>query len=161
MSSEPPPLPSMAGGDVNKLHPLYFAISHGIMVNNNGDYHQCRKSYGMDVKLFVAAKYHNHKERRNGMRPVVTKVAMECSVGKTSVVKIERELMENARILVPEEIYLARINPIGPGSRSMSNEEIFILYLLYRQDPMWSLKSYVYWLFCCMGAIVLESTVSR
>jgi hypothetical protein len=31
----------------------------------------------MYVKLFVAAKYLSHKERLNGMRPVMSKVALE------------------------------------------------------------------------------------
>jgi hypothetical protein len=43
----------------------------------------------------------------------------------------------------------------------MSDEEIFILYLLYWHDPAWSLKSFVYWLFCCTGLIALRSTVLR
>ena len=36
--------------------------------------------------------------------------------------------MENAPILTPEEIHLALANLIGPGSRSITDEEIFILY---------------------------------
>ncbi len=146
---------------MNELHQLYFATRHGVMVNNNGGYYQCGKSYGLEVKLFVAAKYLDHKERLVGLRPVVTKVAAECHVGWDFVVKIERELMDNERVLVPEEIYLARNNPIGPGSRSMSKEDFFLLYILYRQQPTWLLKSYVYWLFCCTGTIMSESTLSR
>ena len=85
----------------------------------------------------------------------------ECRVGKGFVAKIECELIENDRVLPPEEIYMARVNPIGPGSRSMSGEDFFVLYILYRQQPTRSLKSYVYWLLCCTGTIVSESTVSR
>ena len=146
---------------MNELQQLYFASRHGVLVNDNGGYYQRGKSYGMEVKLFVAAKYLDHKERRGGLRPVVTKVAAECRVERHFVVKIERELMENERVLAPEEIYLARANPVGPGSRSMSEEDFFLLYMLYRQQPTRSLKSYAYWLFCCTGTIVSESTVSR
>jgi hypothetical protein len=46
----------MAGNDMKELHQLYFAMSHGISVNKGGWYYQQGKSYGMDVKLFVAAK---------------------------------------------------------------------------------------------------------
>ena len=91
----------------------------------------------------------------------MTKVTAECHVGKDFVIKIEHEIMENACVLTPEEIYLARANPIGPRSRSMSDEDFLVLYLLYRQESTRSLKSYVYWLFCCTGTIVSESTVSR
>ena len=151
----------MAGEHVNELHQLYFAGRHGFLVNSNDGFYQRGKSYGMETKLFVAAKYLDHKERLGGLRPVLTKVAAECHVGRDFVAKIERELEENDRVLTPEEIYLARDNPIGPGSMSMSREDFFVLYMLYRQQPTRSLKSYVYWLFCCTGTIVSESTVSR
>ncbi len=49
----------------------------------------------MDTKLFVAAKYLDHKERLGGLRPVLTKVAAECRVGRDFVAKIKCELMEN------------------------------------------------------------------
>jgi hypothetical protein len=115
----------------------------------------------MDMKLFVAAKHLNHKERLGGLRPVLTKVAAECRVGRDFVAKIECELMDNERVLAPEEKYMACTHPIGMGSRSMSGEDFYVLYILYRQQPTWLLRSYVYWLFCCMGTIVLESTVLR
>ncbi len=116
---------------MNELHQLYFASRHGILVSNNGGYYQRGKSYGLDTKLFVAAKYLDHKERLGGLRPVVTKVAAECHVGWDFVVKIERELTENEQVLAPDEIYLARNNPIIPGSRSMSGESFLrALYFL-------------------------------
>jgi hypothetical protein len=61
------------------------------------------------IKLFVAAKYLDHKERLNGMRPSMSKVALECHVSKKFAVKIEHELMENSRILAPEEILIAGV----------------------------------------------------
>jgi hypothetical protein len=113
------------------------------------------------TKLFVAAKYLDHKERLGGLRPALRKFAAECRVGKDCVAKIECELIKNDQVLAPEEIYMAHANPTGPGSTSMSGEDFFMLYILYRQQPTWSLKGYVYWLLCCTGTIVLESTVSR
>ena len=130
----------MAGDHVNELHQLYFAGRHGFLVNSNDGFYQRGKSYGMETKLFVAAKYLDHKERLGGLRPVLTKVAAECHVGWDFVAKIERELEENDRVLTPEEIYLARDNPIGPGSMSMSREDFFVLYMLYRQQPTRSLR---------------------
>ncbi len=144
---------------MHKMHQLYFAMSHGVLVNKNGGYYQQGKSYGMNVKLFVVAKYLDHKERLNGMWPSMSKVALECRVSKKFVVKIEHELMENSHILTPEEILMARGLPIGPGSPSITDEDIFILYLLYWQVPTQYLKSCVYRLFCCTGAIMSSSTV--
>ncbi len=43
----------------------------------------------MEKWLFVAAKYLNRKERLGGLRPVLTKVAAECHVGRDFMAKIE------------------------------------------------------------------------
>ncbi len=112
-------------------------------------------------KLFVATKYLEHNERLGGLRPVLTVVAAECRVGRDFVAKTERELIENNRVLVPEEIFLGWDNPISPGLKSMSGEDFYVLYILYRQEPTRSLKSYVYWPYYYMGTIVLANTVLR
>jgi hypothetical protein len=48
----------MAGEHVNELHKLYFSGHHSVLVNSNDDFYQRGKSYGMETKLFVAAKQH-------------------------------------------------------------------------------------------------------
>ena len=85
----------MAGGHNDKLNQLYFASRHGVLVNSNDGFYERGKSYGMGNKLFVAAKYLDHKERLGGLRPSLRRVAAECRVGKDFVAKIERELIEN------------------------------------------------------------------
>ena len=62
-----------------------------------------------------------------------------------------RELLVNSRILAPGEIYGARDNPIAPRLMSMFGVIFFVLYILYRQQPTRSLKSYIYWLFFAPG----------
>ena len=56
VNSELPHLPGIAGGYTNQLHQLYFSGNHGALVNINGGFYQRGKSYGLDVKLFVAEK---------------------------------------------------------------------------------------------------------
>jgi len=56
------------------------------------------------------------------------------------VIKIERELTEKGRILTPDEIVMGRDHPIGPGSKTMSGEDFYVLYILYRQEPTRLLK---------------------
>ncbi len=104
----------MAGEHVNELQQLYFAGRHLFLVNSNDGFYQRGKLYGMETKLFVVAKYLNHKEWLGGLRPVLTKVAAEYHVGRGFVAKIERELVENDRVLMPGEIYGAQDNPIWP-----------------------------------------------
>ncbi len=132
---------TMAGGYMDELHKLFFAGRHGALANDDGGFYQRGKSYGLEVKLLVAAKYLDHKERLGGLRHVVTQVAAECRIGKDIVCKIEHELMENDRVLTPNKIYNARDIAIGPGSKTMIKEEMFVLYQLYREDPTRSLKS--------------------
>ncbi len=70
---------------MNELHKLYFAGHHGALANNNGEFYQRGKSYGLEVKLLVAAKDLDHKERLGGLGPVVTQVAAKCRVRKDFV----------------------------------------------------------------------------
>jgi hypothetical protein len=52
----------MAGGHNDKLNQLYFASRHVVLVNSNEGFYERGKSYGMlGNKLFVAAKYLDHK----------------------------------------------------------------------------------------------------
>jgi hypothetical protein len=99
----------MAEDHSNELHKLNFVSRHGVLVNSNDGFYQHGKSFGIDIKLFVMAKYLNHKERLVGLRPVLTKVPAECQVGRDFVAKNEHELMENERVLVPEDIWLMLI----------------------------------------------------
>ena len=69
--------------------------------------------------------------------------------------------MDNDQVLAPEEIFMGRDHPIRPGSKSMSGEDFYVLYILYRQEPTRSLRSYVYWLYNYTGTIVSERTVLR
>jgi hypothetical protein len=92
----------------------------------------------METKLFVAAKYLDHKEMRGGLRPILSMIAAECRVGWDFVAKIERELVENDRVLTPKEVYLARDNPIGPGSMSMSGEDFVVVVRAHGACPVFA-----------------------
>jgi hypothetical protein len=130
-------------------------------MNSNGGFYQHGKLYCMDTKLFVATKFLEHNERLGGSRPVLTEVAAECHVGRDFLAKIERELIENKQVLPLEEFFLGWDNPIGPGSKSMSGEDFYVLYILHQQEPTRLLKSYVYKLYYYTGMIMLANTVLR
>ena len=71
--------------------------------------------------------------------------------------------MEEGRVLAPKDIYKRRSDrtPSGPGVLTLTDDDAFVLYRLYRQNPTRSLISYINWLFYYTGTIVSESTVSR
>ena len=79
----------MAGDDINEVHRLYFANKHTVLVNSNGGFYQRGKSYAMEMKLFVAAKYLDHKEMWGGLRPILSRIAAKCRVGWDFVAKSE------------------------------------------------------------------------
>jgi hypothetical protein len=79
----------MAGDNINEVHRLYFADKHTVLVNSNGGFYQQGKSNAMDMKLFVAAKYLNHKEMWGGLQPILSRIAAECHVGWDFVAKSE------------------------------------------------------------------------
>ena len=145
-----------------ELHRLYFAQAN-VEVNQNGGYYQRGTSYPIHTKLKVAATYLEHKERLLGSRPNISLVARECNVGWHFVEKIENELFIEGHVLAPKDIYRRRSEnaPHGPGSLTLSDTDVFVLYRLYRKNPQRSLRSYVNWLFYHTGTIVSESTVSR
>ena len=70
------------------LQQLCFANIHGVLIYDNGGYYQRGKTYGLEVRLFVAAKYLDHKERRGGLQPVLSKVTAECRAEWHFVAKI-------------------------------------------------------------------------
>jgi transposase len=152
---------SVDGADQLHRDQIEFVMQHGVSINSNGGLYQHGKSYSFDKKLFVALVYMDHQERGSGQRPTLTLVATQCRVGRDFVAKVEKELNLNGRVLRPEEIFANRSMPRGPGSKSMTKEDGFVIYMLYRQNPSRSLKSYVYWLCFLTGTIVSESTVSR
>jgi hypothetical protein len=92
----------MAGDDINEVHRLYFANKLAVMVNSNGEFYQRGKSYAMEMKLFVAAKFLDYKEMRGGLRPNLSRIAAECHVGWDFVAKIERELVENTAVALAQ-----------------------------------------------------------
>ena len=77
----------MAGDNINEVHWLYFANKHAVLVNSNGGFYQRGKSYAMEMKLFVAAKYLDHKEMWGGLRPILSRIAAKCHVGWDFVAK--------------------------------------------------------------------------
>ena len=75
---------------MNELHRLYFSGRHGVLEISNRGFYQQGRLYGMEMKLFVAAKYLDHKEMQGGLRPNLSRIAAECHVGWDFVAKIER-----------------------------------------------------------------------
>jgi hypothetical protein len=81
----------------------------------------------METKLFVAAKYLDHKEMGGGLRPNLSRIAAKCRVGWDFVAKIELELVENDRVLTPKEFTWLGIIRLG-RDRGACLGRIFLCY---------------------------------
>ena len=142
-----------------------FAARHGCEVNEHGRYYQRGKCYDIETKLSVASTLLDYMETKGDplARGIIAAVGRECSVSWHYVKKVRDEIMAEGRVLPPEEVYERRSErvPSGPGSRTLDNDDCFVLYQLYRKDPSRSLRSYVNWLYYYTGAVVSKSTVSR
>ena len=152
----------MSSRGINPLHGLYLS-EYEVLENQNGGYYRCGKAHSLERKLEVGATFLDHMDRARGRRPKISHVAKECKVSRSFVRKIEQELMVAGKVVPPEDIYRERSSKTssGPGSRSLSDVDQFVLYRLYKKNPTRSLRSYVNWLFYHTGTIVSKSTVSR
>jgi hypothetical protein len=88
-------------------------------------------------------------------------VAKQCNCSPTTVLKIEREIIEYGEARDPREIRKQKEGPVGPCSKELDECDSFVLFWLYLEEPSRSLESYVTWLYWFTGTAVSQSTVSR
>ena len=75
--------------------------------------------------------------------------------------KVAKEVDLRGTVTDPSIAYEEREGPRGPGSKSFSTRDCFVLLFLYLAEPSRTLSDYVHWLAYCTGTIVDRSTVSR
>ena len=91
---------------------------------------------------------------------VLMEVAAECHVRRDFVAKIECELMENNQVLVWQEIFMGWDNPIRPGSKHMTSEDFYLLYIfpfVFFSFPFFSFFFFLSFLFTCLHHIMALS----
>jgi hypothetical protein len=138
----------------------YLRQQH-VLVNQQGGIYRTGASLSYTKKLEVASAYSTERDAAAGRRPNITAIAQQCGVSRGYVRKIEDELNEFGRVLQQQEIRQNNNTSGGPCSRSLSNEDMFIIYQLYLDEPSRTRASYVDWLFYFTGNIVSEMTISR
>ena len=99
-------------------------ISHRDRVYNNG------AAYSIELKVEVAITYQEMVPGGGGL-PNYTAIADIHRVDPGFVKKVERELFVHGRVLSPEEIRANADRPIGPGSQTLCDHELFIIMMLY------------------------------
>ena len=110
--------------------PVPIAVSSGRVVNKHGRLYKNGSAYSMDLKLEVADEYQQSSARCGGGRPNLSQIAAKFNVHWNFVKKIEDELRKYYRVLPPEEIRANQDRPVGPGSQSLCQFELFIIVRL-------------------------------
>ena len=137
------------------------AIQLGADVNQHGGIYDRGRSYGYAKKVEVALAYKDALEASGGEEPSIRRLMKHCKVSWHFVNKVRKELKRYDRVLRPEEIYQNRGGAKGPGSKTLDNIDIFVIYILYTEEPSRCLASYVDGLEYITGTVVSESTISR
>ena len=137
-----------------------LASSSGREINCHGRMYLNGSASSMDFKLAVADTYQS-MARQSGRRPVLEHIAQHHRVDRKFVRKIEAELFAHGMLLSPKEIRVNQDRPIGPGSMTLSNTELYIIIRLYYEDPNRHLRNYRDWLIIITGNAVCIDTISR
>lgn len=148
---------------------LRVVVGHdGYDINEHNGIYNNGKEYSHSKKLEVAAAIVTAKESSLDGSVNISSVAEDCKVSRYYVRKILKELRVHGRILRENELTAAPPtdenedgNEGGVGSRTLDDEDIFVLINLYFEEPSRSLRSYKRELEILTGTIVSESTISR
>lgn len=136
----------------------------GYEVNEYNGVYSNGKEYSHSKKLEVAASIVASQESSLDGSVNVSSIAKECKVSRYYVRKVRDELRVHGRILRENEktaAPLADEDEGGFGSRSLDDDDVFVLINLYFEEPSRSLRSYARELEMLTGTIVSESTISR
>ena len=139
---------------------VQLAVSAGREINNHGRMYKRGAAYPVDLKLEVADAY-QEEARQSGKRPCLTNLAKRFRVDRKTVTKVEAELFAQGRVIPPEEIRANQDRPVGPGSQSLCQFELYIIMMLYWEDPKRHLRNYKDWLLLLTGNSVSKDTINR
>lgn len=138
-----------------------FVSQHGLRMNQNNGIYQNGAALPIEKKLLIAMAYTAATDEAHGCRPNISELATKCNASRSSIVKVEEELFAFGRVLDPKEIRADSALPQGPGTLSLDEADVFVILMLYHQEPSRNSKSYVDWLRHLRGTVVDKSTISR
>ena len=139
-----------------------YLRQQGANINQHGTIYRSGASLPYTKKLEVASAYSTERDAAGGKRPNITAIAQQCGVGRGYVRMVEEELNEFGRVLQHDERRKHNsLSNTGLCSESLSNEDMFVIYQLYLDEPSRTRSSYVDWLHYFTGTVVSEMTISR
>ena len=137
------------------------AAAHGLLVSSHNRVYQSGVALQAGPKVSIGIEYLKAQAEVDGARPNISHLAERCQVSRSTIRKVETELLTFGRIRDPIEIRENRDAPVGPGVLSLDELDIFVIMMLYHAEPSRTLEGYVQGLYQCTGTIVSKSTISR
>lgn len=138
-----------------------FAVAVGRNVNSQGRMYTVGAPYSMDLKVEVAHTYILLARQSATGRPKLSQIASRHEVDSSFVKKIESELWCHGRVLSPQECRANEDRPVGPGSISLCQTEMYIIIRLYYENPSRHLRDYRDHIMLITGNQVSIDTISR
>ena len=117
-----------------------LATKHGFEFNQHCGAYINGKAYEHTKKLEVAAALFWAQNNNGSERPNIRAITRQCKVGWHFVNKVEMELQQYGRVLVPNDKIRQR-NDVGPGSKTLDELDTFVILSLYHDEPSRSLRS--------------------
>ena len=133
----------------------------GVSINEHGGLYENGKALDVTTKIRVAKAYSSAKAKNNGVEPSINRIARDCQVSWHFANKVRTELLVHGRILTPREIRRNSAAPRGPGAKTLSSYDKFIILQLCIEEPSRSLEGYREWLYRFTGKNVSTSTIRR
>ena len=122
-----------------------FISQIGGAVNMHGGIYSPGVSYGLSKKIHVSVEYQLERlacQNNAKAKVSLNRIARCCEVGWHFVWKVRDELHLHGRVLRPHKIYMKRVVPRGPGSKTLDRFDKCVLMRLLDDDPSRSLRSY-------------------
>jgi hypothetical protein len=152
---------SLSAEDNDYLYGIdpHLAAQYGLATNEHGGVYQRGNSYSTAVKLLVCTRIKRISGDDIGAVNV-SQVSRETQTSRHFVRKVRDEMIRNdGNILDPAVIVQQRVR--GPGTQTFDEYDMFVLLLLYFEEPTRTNASYVERLYMITGTITSTSTVSR
>ena len=117
-----------------------LATEHGYEFNQHCGAYIKGKAYEHTKKFEVTAALVWAQNNNGRECPNITAITRQCNVGWHFVNKVEKELQQHGRVLVPSD-KIRQLNHVGPGSKTLDELDTFVILSLYHDEPSRSLRS--------------------
>jgi hypothetical protein len=137
-----------------------LAAQHGLATNGNGGVYLNGVAYPTATKLLLCTHIKRLSDGDDFGSVNVSRIARETRTSRNFVRKVRNEMLENnGDIVDPSLIPSNRAR--GPGAMTFDELDMYVLLMLYFEEPSRTNSSYVERLYMITGTLTSPSTVSR